>query len=79
MFFHCYDKLCCFAASIGSAGYGNVSAGATSGQRLDEYPYMTPLYPAMNGKTYCPFKATLNLYMVIFCSDKLHEKPKKSY
>ncbi|XP_057300341.1 heterogeneous nuclear ribonucleoprotein A/B-like [Hydractinia symbiolongicarpus] len=42
------------AASIGSAGYGNVSAAATSGQRLDEYPYMTPLYPAMNDLSISP-------------------------
>lgn len=43
-----------FKTSIGSAGYGNV-AGNTAGavnpatpQRLDEYSYMTPLYPAIN-------------------------------
>jgi RNA recognition motif-containing protein len=40
--------------SIGSAGFGNVAANAAGGavnaqpQRLDEYSYMTPLYPAIN-------------------------------
>jgi RNA recognition motif-containing protein len=41
--------------SIGSAGFGNVGPNAAGGaavsaqpQRLDEYSYMTPLYPAIN-------------------------------
>jgi hypothetical protein len=46
-----------YIGSIGSAGFGNVATGPTAGgggavsaqpQRLDEYSYMTPLYPAMN-------------------------------
>jgi len=37
-------------ASIGSAGYGNVANTAMNAQpqRLDEYSYMTPLYPAIS-------------------------------
>ena len=37
-------------ASIGSAGYGAMGNAISNTQRIEEYPYMTSLYPAMNGK-----------------------------
>lgn len=65
--------LCQTLASIGSAGYGNVANTAMNAQpqRLDEYSYMTPLYPAISGKFYCictcsPMNQALSEYVLLY-------------